>query len=164
MKIWIKIVVALLALGAHASFAATATGSLSVTATVEATCSVSTSTVAFGTIDSSTANTATGTVSVTCTNGTTYSIALGDGGYYGADSTGRNMRSGTTTYDYLPYELYQEDVHSTLWGDGTHGSVMSGLTGNGGAQPYTVYGLIPSGQYPKADTYGDAVVVTVTYP
>ncbi|MFA5083155.1 MAG: spore coat U domain-containing protein [Hydrogenophilaceae bacterium] len=155
-----KLLVALFALGAAPALAATATANLSVTATVAATCSVATSPVAFGTIVSSTSNAATGTVTVTCTNGTTYSIALGDGLYY---SSGRRMRSTTSTYEYLPYDLYQEVGHTTLWGDGIHGTVMGSLTGNGSEQAYTVYGLIPINQYPKADSYADTVQVTVTY-
>lgn len=160
----LKLLVSLLVLGAAPALAASATANLSVTATVAATCSVATTPVAFGTIDPSTTNAATGTVTVTCTNGTGYSIALGDGLYYAAGSAGRNMRSSSTTYEYLPYELYQEVGHSTLWGDGIHGTVMdNSLTGDGSGQAYTVYGLIPTDQYPKADNYADTVQVTVTY-
>ncbi|MDD5365667.1 MAG: spore coat U domain-containing protein [Gallionellaceae bacterium] len=160
MNTRLKYLVALLGLGAAPALAATATATLSVTATVAATCSVATTPVAFGTIVSSTTNASTGTVTVTCTNGTGYTIALGDGLYY---SSGRRMRSSASTYEYLPYELYQEVGHSTLWGDGSHGTVMGSLTGSGVAQPYTVYGLIPIDQYPKADSYADTVQVTVTY-
>ncbi len=157
----LRIPIALLVLGAAPAMAATATGNLSVTATVVATCSVATTPVAFGVINSATTNAATGTVAVSCTNGTGYSIALGDGGYF---SSGRRMQSSTTTYEYLPFELYQEVGHSTLWGDGSHGSVMGSLTGNGGTQSYNIYGLIPANQYSKADSYAATVQVTVTYP
>lgn len=155
----------LLILGFDPALATTTTTNLSVTATVSATCLVTASggDVAFGLYDptSGTANDAgVGTVTVTCTNGTTYSIALGDGSYY---STGRRMRSSTTTYEYLSYGLYQEAGRTTLWGDGTHGSVMSSLTGNGSAQAHGVYGRIPANQYVKPDSYLDTVVVTVTY-
>lgn len=157
-----RLLAALLIFGANAAIAATTTTNLSVTATISATCSVTTGTVAFGTYDptSGSPDDATGTVTVTCTNGTGYSITLGDGLYY---SSGRRMRSSAVTYEYLTYELYQEAGRTTLWGDGTHGTVMGSLTGNGSAQAYTVYGRMPINQYSKPDSYADTVLVTVTY-
>lgn len=159
MSTWMKWPLVLLVLYASQAGAGTVTGTLNVSATVNAACAVSTSPVAFGIIVSSTTNSATGTITVTCTNGTNYTIALGDGNYY---SSGRRMQSSATTYEYLPYELYQEVGHTTLWGDGTHGTTVSGA-GIGSSQAYTVYGLVPTNQYPKVDSYADAVLVTITY-
>lgn len=153
----------LLLLGFDPALAATATANLNVTATVSATCSVTTGPVAFGTYDPVSASPdddGVGTVTVTCTNGTGYSIALGDGTYY---SGGRRMRSSTTTYEYLNYALYQDAGRTTLWGDGTPDAVMGSLTGDGSAQAYSVYGRVAAGQYVKADSYADTVVVTVSY-
>lgn len=160
----IFLVASLFLAGTGTALAATDTDNLNVTATVSATCSVTTTThVAFGTYDPSSGSPdddGVGTVTVTCTNGTGYSIALGDGSYY---SGGRRMRSSATTYEYLSYELYQESGRTTLWGDGTHGVVMGSLTGDGSGQAYSVYGRVTAGQYVKADSYADTVVVTVTY-
>lgn len=162
MKTRMKLLVALLALAAGPAFAATATGNLSVTATVAAACSVATTTVAFGTYDPTSAtddDDGVGEVEVTCTNGTTYIIELGNGLYY---SSGRRMRSSTTTYEYLGYALYQNADRDDPWGSGT--DAMTGLTGNGSAQEYPVYGRATAGQFVKADSYADTVVVTVTFP
>lgn len=162
MKTRMKLLIALMALGVTPALAATATGNLSVTATVAAACSVATTAVAFGTYDP-TAGSAdidgVGEVEVTCTNGTTYIIELGQGLYY---SSGRRMQSSTETYEYLGYALFQNEARTTAWGSDPE--EMSGLTGNGSAQEYPVYGSAAAGQYVKADSYADTVVVTVTFP
>jgi spore coat protein U-like protein len=158
-----------LATFAQLTAAATATGTFSVTATVNSTCTVGTSNVAFGTYDpsSGSANNASGSVSVTCTTGSTYSIALDAGGNAGGASVFSNRRMKAGTSNYLPYQLYLDSGHATVWGDGTNSSSLnpaSGTyTGNGSAQGYTVYGQLTAGQYVAPGSYTDTVNVTVTY-
>ncbi|MBC3918402.1 spore coat U domain-containing protein [Undibacterium sp. CY18W] len=141
------------------SFAATSTGSLSVSSTVLAACSVTGASLAFGSytnaqIDNSAA------VSVTCTNGTSYNVGLDAGGGSGATMASRKMTgsvSGT-----LSYSLYKDAGRSTVWGN-TVGSDTAIGTGTGSAQSMSVYGRVPSGQNVDAGVYSDTVTVTLTY-
>jgi len=136
---------------------------LTVEATVTANCTVSTSALDFGDIDSmsATAVTGTGGVSVTCTNGTTWTAAADAGDGASATFATRKMTSGANT---LNYSLYTTNSYGTVWGDGTSGSATIGNTGSGSAQAVTVYGRIPGGQSGvPAGSYSDLVSVTITY-
>ncbi|HSQ05621.1 MAG TPA: spore coat protein U domain-containing protein, partial [Burkholderiales bacterium] len=90
------------------AYAASATGNLSVSASVTQKCTIATTALAFGTYDpvvthASTALTGTGAVALTCTKSSTgVTITLGLGG--NASGSTRRLNSGT---DYLNYELYQ---------------------------------------------------------
>jgi len=164
MKIQSKLLAMLLILSASTAHAATATGNLSVTATVSGTCTLTTTPVAFGTYDPAAGadDTATGAVTVTCTSGTGYTVSLDAGAneLTPGDITTRRMLANTS--DYLPYQLYQDSGHTTAWGD-TGGAILTGQTGNGSAQAINVYGVIVKNQYVAAGSYVDTVVVTVTY-
>jgi len=142
---------------------ATTTTNLSVTATVTANCSVSSSPVAFGSVDvlSGTNYDATGNVSVTCTNGTAWSAAAGLGAGTGATFASRKMAAGA---NLLNYSLYTNAGRTTVWGDGSGGTATVSNTGTGSAQSFTVYGRVPLGQTAaQAGAYSDTVLVTVTY-
>jgi spore coat protein U-like protein len=145
------------------ALAATTTTNLSVTATVTANCSVSSSPVAFGSVDvlSGTNYDATGNVSVTCTNGTAWSAAAGLGGGTGATFASRKMAAGA---NLLNYSLYTNAGRTTVWGDGSGGTATVSNTGTGSAQSFTVYGRVPLGQTAaQSGAYSDTVLVTVTY-
>ncbi|MBC3917084.1 spore coat U domain-containing protein [Undibacterium sp. CY18W] len=141
------------------SFAATSTGSLSVSATVLSACSVTGASLAFGTYASSQIDNS-AAVSVTCTNGTSYNVGLDAGGGSGATMAVRKMTgsvSGT-----LSYSLYKDAGRSTVWGN-TVGSDTTIGTGTGAAQSISVYGRVPAGQSVTAGVYSDTVTVTLTY-
>jgi spore coat protein U-like protein len=143
--------------------AATTTGNLSVTATVTSNCSVSTTPVAFGSVDvlSGTNYDSTGTVSVTCTNGTAWSAAAGLGTGTGATFASRKMSSGA---NLLNYSLYTNVGRTTIWGDGSGGTSTVSNTGTGAVQNFTVYGRVPLGQAAaQTGAYSDTVLVTLTY-
>jgi len=163
MKIQSRLLAILLALCAGTTHAA-ATGSLSVTATVSGTCTLTTTPVAFGAYDpaSGTDDTATGAVTVTCTSGTDYTVSLDAGANETTpdDITTRRMKANAS--DYLPYQLYQDAAHNTAWGD-TGGAILGSRTGDGSPQAIDVYGVIVKNQYVAAGSYVDTVVVTVTY-
>jgi spore coat protein U-like protein len=155
---------AVVALAAAPAFAAEATSSLDVNATVTANCTVSTAAVAFGSVDVTSGQAAqgTGSVIVTCTSGTAWSAAADAGTGTGADLGDRKMASGA---NLLGYRLFTDAGHTQVWGDGVEGAtaLFSGI-GSGTAQAKTVYGLIPAGQsgVPAGD-YADTVQVTVSY-
>ena len=156
------LIAALLCLPAPAH-AATVSGTLNLSATVTANCTVSTSALAFGNVDTISGSDfdGTGGISVTCTNGTGWSAAAGVGAGSGASFAGRNMTSGA---NLLGYNLYTSSAYSTVWGDGTGSTGLLSGTGTGSVQAVTVYGRVGSGQTGvPAGSYADTVAVTVTY-
>ncbi|WP_211854797.1 Csu type fimbrial protein [Plastoroseomonas hellenica] len=124
-------------------------------------CTVTVAPVSFGTYlpFSATPDDATGSVRVACTNfAGGYTIALGSGG---GTIPARRMASGSAT---LLYQLYTTAARTTIWGNGTGGSVMvSGSCLVVCSQTYSVYGRIPARQAARPGTYVDTIVVTVTF-
>jgi len=156
------VVCALLLMAVPASQAAPATGSMTVSGTISATCQVNTSSLAFGTFNPvlNTNLNVNGSVSVSCTNGTTYNVGLNAGSGTGATITNRIMTSGSNT---LTYQIYRDAAQTQNWGNTVGTDTVSG-TGNGSAQTITAYGRIVSGQTTaKVGSYTDTVTVTITY-
>lgn len=163
-------VAAALAMGgglfASNGYADTATGSLSVSASITNACTVSaTAAVDFGAYVSGPGNAAkdgAGSVSTTCTIGASTTVTLGQGGNAAGGSTDaaplRQMASGANR---LAYDLYQDTNRTVIWGN-TVGTGLGG-TGTGAAVQLTVYGRIPAGQNKPAGSYSDTVVATVTF-
>lgn len=120
-------------------------------------CTVNASGVAFGNYDvfSPAALNGAGTVSVTCSPAISYSVGLstGNGSY-----SQRLLLSGSATLDY---NLYTDASRSVVWGDGTSGTSTVG--GNGESVDHTVYGRIPAQQNVTTGSYGDTIIVTVTF-
>jgi spore coat protein U-like protein len=141
--------------------ATTATSTMAISLTIAAACTVVGGTAAFGSAGVlATAIPTTGALTVTCTNTTPYTVGL-DQGANGASVTTRKMKSPTTAA-FVSYSLTQDVGHATNWGN-TAGSWVSG-TGNGAAQPITVYAVVPSQTTPApAADYADTVTITVTY-
>ena len=150
--------------------AGTASANLTVSATVSATCLLTTTPLAFGAYDPIVANattdkTGTGIVTVTCTSGASSTVTLGQGSSPKTGSTNevplRRMTDGAGTPDYLSYLLYQDAPHATVWGNTV--STGKAHTGTGAAAPLTVYGVVTVGQNVPAGSYSDTVVATVTF-
>lgn len=155
------------ALGATAvgvnSYAATSTGTFGVSATVAASCTISGTSLAFGSFDVLGANVDnTSTLTATCTNGSAYVIGLNEGVGTGATVTDRKMLSGT---DLLNYSLFSDSARTVNWGNGV--TVVAGEvagTGNGTGQSITVYGRIPTGQTSvPAGAYTDTITATINF-
>ena len=146
--------------------AATATASISVTATFISSCTVSGGTINFGSaIDPTSAAVpidASTNLTVICSNTTPYSVALNAGTNAGGASafSARAVKNGAST---LGYQLYSDVLHTVVWGDGTSTSTTSPGVGTGSNQSMTVYGRLPSVTGAIPGTYTDAVTVTVTY-
>lgn len=157
---------AVVAFAASAAFvppaqAAVATANLQVSATVVSACVVSATPLNFGnSIDPTVAVLpldATTTLTVLCTATTPYSVALSAGANSGGNFAARTILNGAAT---LGYQLYNNALRSTVWDD-TTGQVSG--TGSGSNQSLTVYGRLPSLTGAMPGTYGDTVVVTITY-
>jgi spore coat protein U-like protein len=152
---------------AHDAAAATATGSLIVSATVEATCAVSANPLSFGTYRPGQGNvTANTTLSVRCPKGSPFTVTL-DAGTGGGTVVQRVMTFGAYR---LQYSLYTTAARSTVWGDGTMSSATVAGIGHGlssvQAIVETVYGQLPdisANQDLAPGLYTDTVRVTVSY-
>jgi spore coat protein U-like protein len=155
-------VLGILALGITSTpaFAASTTANLGISANVSATCVAGTTAVQFGPYTGATSVSAIGAVTVTCTNSTTYTVSLNAGNGSTATVAIRQMQNGSAL---LNYALYKDSVMSILWGDGTTGTFTVAGTGNGQAQPISVYGQIPALQYPTPGSYVDSVLATISY-
>jgi len=145
------------------AFAQTATANLNISATVNKTCTITTTPVAFGVYDPVVANATTnldaqGTVVVTCTKGAGTRIDLGNGSNFSASS--RRMAGGT---DFLTYELYQDAGRTTVWGSGAANGNNIGAAPSRAARTVNVYGRVPSGQDVSAASYTDTVVATINF-
>jgi spore coat protein U-like protein len=141
--------------------AATATGSIAVSATVADSCTVMNSpAAAFGAYSYAVAATATATITVSCTDGTSVSGIALDAGLNpsGDPATQRNLKS-TSLSTLIPYALYSNSGYTTAW-TGTAGA----FTATASSKNISVYAQAPSGtNVPAADDYGDTVGITVSY-
>jgi spore coat protein U-like protein len=133
-------------------------------ATAEA-CTISVTSVAFGTYDtlSPTADDGTGALTVACHPSVSAPIVTIEAGLSGS-ILGRQMYSGATP---LGYNLYSDAAHAILWGNGVVGSAVT-LTGgvvSGGQRRFnrTIYGRIPALQNVATGVYSDSLVITVTF-
>ena len=143
-----------LSLASTSASATNVTTTMAVTATVQATCVVSATPMAFGTYTGVVANT-TSTVTVTCTNTTPYTLGLNAGAASGATTTNRSMTGPGSAL--LGYGLYSDSARTANF------VTTASITGSGAAQPVTVYGQVPAGQYPAPGSYADTITATVTY-
>ena len=159
-----SVLAALLGAGMLAScpaWSATATGTFAVSMTIQAACTLASSSgVAFGTQGVLASNVdATGTLGVQCTSTTPYTVALDAGAGTGATTTTRKMTAGGSTVNYT---LYRDSARTQIWGS-TQGTDTAAATGNGASQTLTVYARVPAQSTPAAASYSDTVNVTITY-
>jgi spore coat protein U-like protein len=128
-------------------------------ANVIGSCTVATTNMNFGVVNFLNNNIdAIATISPTCSINAPYSVSLSNGNT-GTGPTNRKMVNGGNS---VTYGLYQNASRSQPWGN-IIGTNTVGGTGNGSAQPITVYGRVPPQTTPPPATYTDTVVVTVTY-
>jgi spore coat protein U-like protein len=136
-----------------------ATTSFAVTATVQATCTVSATSLAFGSYSGALLS-STSTISATCTNTTPYNIGLNAGTASGATVANRSMTGPSASL--LHYKLFSDSGYTKNWGV-TIGTDTVAKTGTGAVQAVTVYGQTPAGQYVRPGSYTDTITVTLTY-
>lgn len=120
-------------------------------------CTVTTTGLVFGAYDPFAAQPVdgAGSVLVDCTSAVSYVISLSAGaGSYAL----RTMLSGS---DRLDYNLYGDSTRTSVWGDGSAGTVT--VAGNATSANHTVYGRIPARQNVRAGSYADSIVVTLTF-
>jgi spore coat protein U-like protein len=149
----------LVAPGTYTDTISSATTTFTVTAVIQATCSISASTLAFGNYARSLIN-STSTISVTCTNLTPYNVGLNAGTGTGATVTNRVMTGPSSAV--LSYKLFSNSGRTTNWGNTVGTDTLAG-TGSGSAQSLTVYGQVPAAQSVIPGSYTDTITATLTY-
>jgi len=141
-----------------------AIGVLLLTSVAYASCTVSTTSINFGSYDflSSAADTGTGYITLSCSPQANVTIAIGaslnSGGFY------PRMMQHDVSDDTLDYNIYTSAAMMQVWGDGTHGTVTV-YSGNvkKSNSPILVYGKIVPLQNVPAGSYSEPLIVTITY-
>jgi spore coat protein U-like protein len=112
--------------------------------------------VSFGTYNGAlgTPNDSSTTFQFTCSNNAPKVVDLSPGG--GTFAT-RQMSFGA---EKLDYNLFTTAARTQIWGDGTPPSVTMSFRRD---TLVTIYGRIPTGQFPAAGTYTDTITVTVNF-
>jgi spore coat protein U-like protein len=163
-------VVGLLAAGASTAGTSPATGTFNVTANVQGSCKVtSTSDIAFGAYDPADANFATpldqnGSVDVRCVKGMSPTVTLdqGENGTGSCAAPARAMKEATSS-ELLSYDIYSDSAHATAWGCDTSNNVAFTAASSTTATTLTTYGRIPAGQDVGLGDFSDVVTVEVAF-
>lgn len=159
--------------GTGAAFAGTATANLTVTATVDASCTINTSPISFGTYNpaAATPTFVAGNVTIACVKGTTPVIGLSSGGNPGTNPGERAMANSVTN-ELLSYFLYKPALASpgsctnnetAVWGATGTDRLEPGATTSATASAYSICGKIPAQQDVSAGSYQDIVIATVEF-
>jgi spore coat protein U-like protein len=127
-------------------------------------CSVSATSVAFGSYDPFGASPldSQGTITYGCSGFTRLPRLVLQIGNGISSSFSRYMISFGDT---LNYNLYLDAARQTVWGDGSGGTIVltHNSPRNGTNYTVTVYGRIPARQDAKPGLYGDSLVVTLLW-
>ena len=153
-----------------AIFAGTSADNMIVLASVGISCTISVVDIDFGNYDPTldADHTASGSVTSSCTTGGAVTLTLGEGA--GKDIVNSSPETpvrrmygltGAATGTYLPYGLFQDSGHDTIFG-GTP-STGKAFDFTGSAIVTTIHGMIPKLQTAAIGGYSDSVPVTLTY-
>jgi spore coat protein U-like protein len=124
--------------------------------------SVTAPTLDFGTYLPSSSSTSNVTVSITCPSGgtvppLTFTMGKGGSGTYSS----RQLSNGA---HLLNYNIYRQAAFTSVYGDGSGGSVNASYPGGSATTVTTIgYGMIPANQYAAAGIYSDSIVLTIIY-
>lgn len=113
--------------------------------------------------NASTALTVTGTVNLTCTKSDSITLTA-NAGLNGANASGtcavttctRAMNNST---NYLSYDLYTTAGRTTIWNAANN----IPATATGASQAVSIYGYVPAAVVAPAGSYADTVTVTATF-
>jgi spore coat protein U-like protein len=137
--------------------------SVTLRAVIAPRCTVTTSNLAFGTVDTRSAanRDSAAQLFVTCTNGTNWSASASVGTGSSASFSRRRMSSAAGKM--LDYNLYTDPARQVSWGDGTSSGIIS-ARGTGVQQAIPVYGRVFGGQTSvPAGTYSDRITIRISY-
>jgi spore coat protein U-like protein len=139
----------------HSGKAVSTTGVLTATANINASCTVSGNTMAFGTYTGTQID-QTGIITANCTPGTSYTIAMTT-----AQTGGNYVMNTSPVVDPLNYKLYTNTGRTTEIVAGTQ--IETNGHGNGNNQNTTVYGRLPGAQVASIGAYSGTTTFTLTY-
>lgn len=146
--------------------AGTGTGELTVTASVQNSCVITSGALAFGVYEvaSGVAVDASGALRVACTAGAATTITLGQGANPDAGSSDsvplRRLSDGVT--GFLSYTLYSDPGRANVWGD-TEGTGKGYTAASAAPADQIIYGRLAAGQAVPVGAYTDVVVVTIMF-
>lgn len=151
--------------------AATSTGNLAVSATIETGCSVTASPMDFGVVLPGVTKDTEATLSVVCTAGTTYTLDLGDGqNHTTSGGTGiQYRRQMASAANRLPYVVYQEVARATEIAAtsslAANNNVLTSTVADGLSQDKVIFGRVIGAETitNPAGVYTDTVLVTVAF-
>ena len=126
-------------------------------------CTISVTSVAFGSYNvfTTTPTDSTGTITYECNSrASNISISLSDGS--SSTFNPRTLRKGS---EVLNYNLFTNAARTTIWGDGTGGTAVysQGNPPNNQNVNLTVYGRIPAQQDVSAGNYSDTVLAIINF-
>ncbi len=143
--------------------------SLSVTASIDMSCTISTTALAFGDYEPGSTHAtadllATGGVTSTCTTGSSGNIKMGQGANADGESSDptplrRMVATGDAT-SFLNYSVFSDTSRSVPW----ENSTGVAYSGDGSAQTLVVYGSVEAGQTSAVvGSYTDTITVAINY-
>ena len=126
-------------------------------------CTISTTSVSFGTYNvfSGSALNSTGTVTYRC-NAAAANITISLSKGLSSTYSPRLMSKGA---EVLGYNLFTNAARTTIWGDGTSGTAVYSRANppNNNDVNVTIYGQVPPGQDVSAGNFGDTVSATINF-
>ncbi|MGB4865302.1 MAG: spore coat U domain-containing protein [Hyphomicrobium sp.] len=152
------------AVASHSASAAQQTGTMAVTATINASCTLATNPLAFGSltnVNGSPIQVQT-TVDVDCTTDSPFNIGID----YGSNPSGstRRMASGANLLTYtVSIDGYGVTAFGPISSYLSPNNYSSPATGNNGLHSVTIWGEIPSQSTPPSGSYSDTLTVTLQY-
>lgn len=150
------------------ALAGSAASSFRVTVTLDPTCTIQTTPATFGHYNPLTTHATapldiTSSVTITCSKGMATTIGLDRGQHANqAQDTTRAMKH-VSEPDYLNYELYQDAIHTTLWGTTGAHLVVPPVAQDTKPRTYLIFGRIPPAQDVSAGAYHDTVVAIINF-
>lgn len=132
-------------------------------ATAAPSCTVSATSVNFGSYNvfAGSATDSTGSITITCNNSAhNVVVTLSKG-----SSATFNPRTMTNGGETLSYNLFRDAARTSIWGDGTGGTstYTDNNPSNGADTVVTVYGRVPAGQDVSAGSYSDTVSAVINF-
>ncbi len=144
----------------------------------QAGCTVSSSGLAFGAYQPlsvsgnliSSDKTSDASIAIVCTGISvlsSYTLALGPSTTGAGDRISNRYLSNTSGGADMLFNVYTNPLHTTVWGNGSTGSLISGvipISLGSTTQTVTVYGRIPGGQATlRAGSFSGSLLMTLTY-
>jgi spore coat protein U-like protein len=144
------------------SLAATATGTMPISAGIGTTCTVASSGFSLGSYPNTSAviNQQVGAF-VTCSNGLPYTIDLDGGQSPTSDKTFRQFSN--VNGNRFTYNIYKDSSHTQVWGSTMVGGSAAGFTGTGAQVFLPAFLQIPVQTTPPSGIYNDTITITATF-